>query len=211
MICRVRNDAKTRGLHNFSDFRTDNPNVHVISPEAKTIGLTPEHSHAFSSNMKHAEHEINKLDHTFHDAIKPHQILFKSYINKGIRNGTNPSLEGYKKHVSDVHAKQIDKVSSEKGKAKYRAQLSDAINHVETNEKHFDTALKIHHHLQAAKNSLLHGVAPKEDFHTSIAGQKTDPEGYVVSRHEGMPLKLVNRREFSAQNFNQAKSWAPKK
>lgn len=203
--------SRPKPLHNFSAFRTDHPEVHIISPEAKPTGLTPEHSHTFQKHMNHAEHAISKVGEGFHDAINQHQIMFKSYINKGIRNGTNPSLEGYKKHVGDVHAKQIEKVSSEAGKNKYRQQLSQAIGHVEKNAHHFAAALNIHHHLQAAKNSLLHGVAPKEDFQTTIAGQKTDPEGYVVSRHEGMPLKLVNRREFSMHNFNQAKSWAPKK
>lgn len=203
--------SRPKPLHNFSAFKTDHPEVHVISPEAKVSGLSPEHSHVFQKHMNQAEHEISKLGKGFHEAINKHQIMFKSYINKNVRQGTNPNMEGYKKHVGDVHAKQIDKVKSEGGKAKYRAQLSDAISHVEKNEHHFASALKIHHHLQAAKNSLLHGIAPKEDFHTTIGGQKTDPEGYVVSRHEGMPLKLVNRREFSMHNFNQAKSWAPKK
>ena len=75
------------------------------------------------------------------------------------------------------------------------------INHIKDNKKHYDNILKMHEHLQKAKDTLVDVL----NQHTGglehdIDGKKTDPEGFVVN-HAGEPTKLVNRKEFSKANL----------
>jgi len=58
---------------------------------------------------------------------------------------------------------------------------------------------KMHHHLQEAKNALVSSLSSNPHFHHSVNGEKTDPEGFVITHH-GQPTKLVNRAGFSRLN-----------
>jgi hypothetical protein len=58
----------------------------------------------------------------------------------------------------------------------------------------------MHHHLEQAKNQLVHSLSAKPKFDHHIGGVATKPEGYVVVRNN-RPTKLVNRAEFSRANF----------
>ena len=43
-------------------------------------------------------------------------------------------------------------------------------------------------------------------FKTSTGFKAVNPEGYVAIDHEGKAVKLVDRMEFSQNNFNAAKT-----
>jgi hypothetical protein len=58
----------------------------------------------------------------------------------------------------------------------------------------------MHHHLQKAKDTLVHALSANPKFDHHIGGIKTKPEGYVVVRNN-RPTKLVDRSEFSRANF----------
>jgi hypothetical protein len=58
----------------------------------------------------------------------------------------------------------------------------------------------MHHHLQQAKNELVHAMSSHQKFEHHIGGVKTKPEGYVTVRNN-RPTKLVDRAEFSRANF----------
>ena len=58
----------------------------------------------------------------------------------------------------------------------------------------------MHHHLQAAKDQLVHALSAKPKFEHHIGDQKVKPEGYVVIRNN-RPTKFVDRQEFSRANF----------
>ena len=58
----------------------------------------------------------------------------------------------------------------------------------------------MHYHLQSAKDQLVHALSANPKFEHSINGVKSKPEGYVVVRNN-RPTKLVDRAEFSRQNF----------
>ena len=58
----------------------------------------------------------------------------------------------------------------------------------------------MHHHLQQAKDQLVHTLSDKPRFEHTINGAKTKPEGFVVVRNN-RPTKLVDRADFSRANF----------
>ena len=61
--------------------------------------------------------------------------------------------------------------------------------------------LDLHKHLQAAKDVLTNSLSSHAEFDHHIRGKKTKPEGFVVVRNN-RPTKFVDRKEFSAANFN---------
>ena len=83
--------------------------------------------------------------------------------------------------------------------------MDDAIGHVNSNKKHFQSILDMHKHLQKAKDVLTNTLGAKTDFEHSISGNASKPEGFVVVK-KNRPTKFVDRREFSAANFNRDKS-----
>jgi hypothetical protein len=64
----------------------------------------------------------------------------------------------------------------------------------------FDAFFFVHSHLQEAKKLLNNALSNTRQFHTEINGQETKGEGFVVF-HEQDLSKIVDREEFSRQNF----------
>lgn len=171
------------------------------------------------SKEQHAaiEHHLNKaqeihdsLSDAHHDIVNKHDTHFSTYINKTVREGSKPSVEGLRSHISERMGKELGKLSSEKGRAKKSEEIAGALAHHDTHVDHFKKALDIHHHMQAAKDILTKGLHKAQETNNpmkqSIDGKKTDPEGYVV-HHKGQSVKMVNRQEFARANFNAAKEW----
>lgn len=63
-----------------------------------------------------------------------------------------------------------------------------------------DQMFYVHQRLQKAKDILNHALSFTRRFNTSIDGVATKGEGFVAVLHN-KPTKLVNRAEFSKQNF----------
>jgi hypothetical protein len=138
-------------------------------------------------------------------AVGQHQLPLKTYINSTIRNGTNASISGYNQHLAASHQKKIDTVKSDKAKAQKTALAQADLDHVQKNRQGFNRILQMHRHLQKAKNVLTNTLSSNSEFEHTINGKKTKPEGFVAVRHN-RPTKFVDRREFSAANFNKDKS-----
>lgn len=64
----------------------------------------------------------------------------------------------------------------------------------------FDAFFFVHSHLQEAKKLLNNALSGTRQFYTEINGQETKGEGFVVF-HEQDLSKIVDREEFSRQNF----------
>ena len=61
--------------------------------------------------------------------------------------------------------------------------------------------LKMHHHIQSAKNVLVNTLNQHQGgLEHHIGSKKTNPEGFVIN-HGGEPTKLVDREEFSKANL----------
>ena len=172
--------------------------------------LTKEQSTAFEHHMSAAKELHDKQPHNFHDVISKHNEHVSTYINRTVREDQKPTTKGLRAHIHERLSKEVDKVSTPKSKETKRVTLNTALQHHDDNEHHFANALKIHHHIQAAKDILVHGLNKANKTHGGmehhIDGKETHPEGYVA-HHNGGSIKLVNRGEFSRANFAATKAW----
>ena len=172
--------------------------------------LTKDQNDAFEHHMEAAKQLHDSQPEGFHDAVGKHAEHITTYINQTVRNDTKPTVDGLRSHIQARHQKLIDSVSTKEAKAKKTQTMNDDLQHHDNNKKHFANALKIHQHIQAAKDIVVHGLntASKKrgELEHHIDGKETHPEGYVA-HYQGSPIKLVNRGEFSRANFLAAKAW----
>jgi hypothetical protein len=144
-----------------------------------------------------------------YDAIHPEHSgeagHLATYINHTVRTDETPSTEGFSAHVSSQLKKKFDKI---KTPAKKQAIIDDAdaqLNHIAKNKQHYDNLLKMHGHLQNAKNELVNSLESNEgDYEHAIDGVASKPEGFVYHHtHNGVSeaSKFVNRKVFAKQNL----------
>lgn len=175
------------------------------------MSLSKEQNAAVEHHLSKAQELHDKLPETHHDIINRHEGHFSTYINKTVREGSKPTTKGLRQHIEQRMGKELEKLSSDKGRAKKQGEINSALTYHDTHENHFQKALDIHHHVQAAKDILTKGLHDAQAKHNpmkqSIDGKETTPEGYTV-HHKGQTVKMVNRKEFSQANFNKPKTWA---
>ena len=142
----------------------------------------------------------------------------KTYNNSMVRAGekiTNPTshAKGYEAWVWDSVQKQIDKVKSEKGKDKYRNIQKEYVREVKKYTKNLIQIITFQNLLVEAKMLIvkkLNSVKGLTDtfIKTKNGFKVTNPEGFVaIDRVSGGAVKLVDRMEFSYNNFTAIKAW----
>jgi hypothetical protein len=136
-----------------------------------------------------------------YNELEKHTDHLKTYINKTVRTGETPSTEGYTHHVAEHYAKAADKVKTPAAKSKAENAGNELVAHAKENEDSFENLLHVHHHLQAAKNVLATAFSSHTDYGHSVGNQKVKPEGHVLAINN-RPTKIVDRAEFSRNNFN---------
>lgn len=150
---------------------------------------------------KHGDAMYNAI-HPTHSGEGGH---LSTYINQTVRDGSKPTAEGLKTHIAGKYQKMVEKLKTEKAQNAKLDELKGHLDHIKKNQGHYDNLLKIHQHLQAAKNTLVNTLDSNEgEYAHAIGGVASKPEGYVFSHtHNGKaePTKLVNRAEFARQNL----------
>ncbi len=142
----------------------------------------------------------------------------KTYNNSKVRAGqkiNNPSnhAKGYEKWVSDSIQKQIEKVKSPAGKKKYVDMQKEYVREVKKHTGNLKQIITFQNLLVDAKMQIvkkLNSVKGLTDtfIKTSNGFKVTNPEGYVaIDRVSGNAVKLVDRMEFSFNNFTAIKAW----
>ena len=142
----------------------------------------------------------------------------KTYNNSMVRAGekiTNPPshAKGYEAWVWNSIQKQIDKVKSEKGKDKYRNIQKEYVREVKKYTKNLIQIITFQNLLVDAKMQIvkkLNSIKGLTDTFIKTANgfKVTNPEGYVaIDRASGGAVKLVDRMEFSFNNFTAIKAW----
>ena len=142
----------------------------------------------------------------------------KTYNNSMVRAGekiTNPMshAKGYEAWVWDSVQKQIDKAKSEKGKDKYRNIQKEYVREVKKYTRNLIQIITFQNLLVDAKMQIvqkLNSVKGLTDtfIKTKNGFKVTNPEGFVaIDRVSGGAVKLVDRMEFSYNNFTAIKAW----
>lgn len=172
----------------------DTSQVHYSDKDQKEFN-----AHMASAKSIHDEHKNKMYKATeMHSGDGGH---LTTYINQTVRTGDTPSAEGLKQHIAVKYNKAAEKLKTPAGQAKRQSEANVHLKHIEANKEHYENLLKMHHHLQQAKNVLVRNLEQHEgglDHH--INGKRTGPEGFVVN-HADEPTKLVNRSEFARANL----------
>ena len=142
----------------------------------------------------------------------------KTYNNSKVRVGEKikqPSqhAKGYEKWVEISIQKQIDKAKSPAGKKKYENVQKEYMREVRKYTGMLVQVITFQNLLVDAKMVIvkkLNSVKGLTDTFIKTANgfKVTNPEGYVaIDRVSGGAVKLVDRMEFSFNNFTAIKAW----
>ena len=147
-------------------------------------------------------------------------LIINTYNNTKVRanvriTNTEAHTKGLIDFVNQRYAKQIDKLKSDKGKQKKETQRDELLKffdkkNIKTLKKVFDLQNSVVDAKLIIINKL-NGLSNINTFVKTSSGFKvTNPEGFVaIDRMEGGAVKLVDRLEFSANNFSKdiIKGW----
>lgn len=189
-------DKDRAKFQNHSDVHNIDPTITV-----EPTNYTPEDQSEFHSHMDKARRTYARMKPEALDALQGHGTNLEAHINQMIRTGGSPSVDGYIKHLTDKSTKEIEKIKTPAAKDRKLRAHSDAIQHILNNRDHFQKTLEMHGHLQRAKNVLARVMARNNPFGHSINGIETGPEGAVAVDKSGNMAKIVDRDEFSRNNF----------
>ena len=142
----------------------------------------------------------------------------KTYNNSKVRAGeiiSNPAAhaKGYEKWVEMSIQKQIDKAKSPKGKEKYQNIQKEYLRETKKHTRNLIQIITFQNLLVDAKMQIVKKLNSVKGLTDTFVKTKngfkvTNPEGYVaIDRISGGAVKLVDRMEFSFNNFTAIKAW----
>jgi len=142
---------------------------------------------------------------------------FKTYNNSKVREGqkvTNPKshAQGYVKWVENKFQTEIDKLKTEKSKSALELKMKETVKVISSQVSLIENITAFQSMIVDAKMIIVNKLNTVKSIGTFIktdSGFKvTTPEGYVaIDRIEGNAVKLVDRMEFSYNNFTAIKAW----
>ncbi len=142
----------------------------------------------------------------------------KTYNNSKVRAGetvSNPRAhaQGYLTWVESAYQKNIDSIKTDKRKEELENQKQETVRELKKHVINIENLVSFQNHIVNAKLEILkklNSVRQLTDtfIKTSNGYKVTTPEGYVaIDRISGNAVKLVDRMEFSFNNFTAIKSW----
>ena len=174
-----------------------------------------------SNDTKEMTNLINRVKSSFKKAgrfidelAKNKTVIaeLKIYGNAKVKEGsTNLSAEEFKKRMNDKMQTSIDKLKSAAGKKRKESDRQKLLGYLTKNSKKMDSVFALHAALTTAKIKILRKLQKVKSIGTFIKTddgyEVTAPEGFVAIDKGNKALKLVDRLEFSRQNFTASKNW----
>ena len=195
----------------------DTPIADVAVP-TNTLQLFERNTNTIESMCKKSGKFLDTLvdnmgtsgDKKFHIAS-----YLKQFFNNEIKEGR--SINDSQKAIKSIGEfyrtkmnKEVEKMKSVQKQAERRKQMYDGMAYLEDNITEFDAMFTLYRKMQENKEIVIKALDNLETFRTFVQTDKgykvTGPEGYVL-HHDGDMIKLVNRIEFSYNNFTLAKQW----
>ena len=167
-----------------------------------------------SGSLKQSKELLNKIK-TEKNTLSI-GVQLKTYLNSFIRAATDlPSTTetatNFKNYYAEKTQKEIDRVKTDASKQKYQTIQDTGIKFIDEHNKSIYMACATYKSLQRAKKVIIDKLNKAKSigtFKRDGNGLKaTNPEGYVAVDKKGKAVKLVDRLEFSVQNFTAAKNW----
>jgi len=209
----------TSSLGNSSEVWVDDASYKDVSGTGKmTAKEAVKLSKALSVVGKTFRKITKKNLQTFNDINKMLQskapgATYKTYANTKIRSGKfDPSYKDYLNHVDKYFdEKVIAKLKTEKHKILKTEIKVQTLRELRSLKTTIDALTIFQRGLIESKKIIvdsLNRVKSIGTFQKTDTGFKTvNPEGYVAIDKEGKAVKLVDRMEFSLNNFTVAKDW----
>tara|TARA_B100000809_G_scaffold252562_1_gene287404 strand:- start:10654 stop:11868 length:1215 start_codon:yes stop_codon:yes gene_type:complete len=147
-------------------------------------------------------------------------LHFKCFNNKFIREGREFSkpkdhVQEYVEFFIDGYSKRfIDKVKTEKAKNAHYRKLFEHVSILYSCRETIEKACVLYNHFITVKNLIIEklnaGVSrfPGTFVLTDNGYRSVNDEGYVAVNDNGSAVKLIDRPEFSYNNFNSLKNWS---
>lgn len=188
-----------------------------------TATLTSEETEAVTKNLSEAGKLFRQISASTLAEIEQNKelnMLINVYNNSKVRDGQR--ITNTKKHatglvmwVNNRYAKEIDKRSSPKGKQTQIDKRDELLKFFSKgNIKNLQKIFEMQNFVVDSKLIIINKLNKLSNIGTFVktkSGFKvTNPEGFVaIDRMEGGAVKLVDRMEFSANNFSKdiIKGW----
>ena len=206
-----------------SEFR-HSPNVWLKDAEYKDVTGRANFDRADTEKINEI---LSEIGHTFariNGQVLNHiksdenfKILLMTFNNSKIRAGqkvvnTYRHAQEFITFVEQKYKKEIAGLKLPDAKQKRRIASSHITNYVQSNLQSFKAIYELQNLVVDAKTIILEKLNQIQGLHTFTQTQSgykvTNPEGFVVTDHlTSNTVKLVDRLEFSFNNFNSIKSW----
>ena len=137
----------------------------------------------------------------------------KIFVNQKIREGsTGIFVKDFIEWIEVKMQTAIDSVKTDAAKERKLKSKDIAVGFLTKNSKKMDAVFSLHAAISEAKIYIVRRLERAKSIGTFIQTPKgfrvTAPEGFVAIDHpSNQAYKLVDRLEFSRQNFNAAKNW----
>ena len=141
----------------------------------------------------------------------------KTYFNYFIKNSNSgmgkvaTMQEQFRDYYDNILQAEIDAKKTPRGKERYIRAQKDGLRFIDRNKRALYFAIASHITLGNCKNTLLQKMNQIQSIgnfmRTSKGYRVTAPEGYVAVDKVAGAVKLVDRLEFSRQNFTMPKGW----
>tara|TARA_B100000424_G_C22934286_1_gene497081 strand:+ start:997 stop:2211 length:1215 start_codon:yes stop_codon:yes gene_type:complete len=166
-----------------------------------------------------AEQSIQQADFT---TVQQYAKLLQQYVNSRIKQDkpqvgdVNLFSNDLVRWYTEYRKKEISKLKNQDPESPAVKRRLDDIenftNEINTNLDGIASALTVYNAIIVLKNLLINKLNKVDSIKTLLrtdTGYKvTNPEGFVAIGKEGGAVKLVDRLEFSKNNFNAVKNWS---
>ena len=216
--------ANISGLKTVSSVWMDDATYKDVSGKAtmtakETASVTKSLSNAGSMFQKINSPMLSKflnLQNTFTGNLSGASL--KTYNNSKVRQGkpvSNPKshAQGYVSWVEDTFQKQIDKLKTQSRKDALENKKKEIARELQKHTSNLTNVIAFQNNIVEAKMGIVRKLNTVKGLtntfiKTANGFKVTNPEGYVaIDRISGNAVKLVDRMEFSFNNFTAIKAW----
>lgn len=184
-----------------------------FSDKSATIAFTPEEYQQVTNFLSDIGKKSRELDHPFFDEFDNTVLdIFEIYINTQVREGSfsNVTVDHFKEWLERYYEEKV--YPKFKRLEPKKQELQTKLDWIDRNANDISLLIEVYFDIMKAKQLFVNKFNNIEsDMATFIETDKgfkvTSHEGYVAVDAENNIVKLVDRLEFSKNNFNIAKNW----
>ena len=191
-------------------------NQDAMLKDLTNMTMSKDETDAVNAHLSNAGKIFNKISGTTLRQLEANQVLaqhIEQYNNTYVRKGqvitnTRMHVNNLVKWINTKYQKEMDKRSTERGKATQQKKLDDLLSFFSAgNKRSLIQMFELQKEIVLAKLKLINSLnklSKVDTFLKTTKGYKvTGEEGYVaIDKLGGDAVKIVDRMEFSYANFS---------